>query len=310
MPLTADVKQIAMSACLLVALAGTTSAQEPARLPLSAQTPASARAAGLGNAYLLSAPDADAIFYNPALMDDARGVAGSVSRFGSASQLITAAGSVAWWKGGLGFGASSLSYSAGSIDGGALARGEDALWEQGGVSASEQIAVVSYARALFGFRIGGAGKLIDERVADERSVRGAADIGVARALGPVTLGFSARNLGRDGDHEVIDSRMPMLFTAAAATRSRSLGPLDVAVAGASSWRRGDFHAAGGGVEVSYWPISGRTFTARVGYRWIEASNVSPPTLGAGYAGDRVAIDYAFERIDEGRATHRITLRVR
>ena len=285
-------------------------AQTPASLPISTQLPASVRAAGLGNAYVLSSPDADAIFYNVALMDDGRGVAGSMSRFGPGSRLLTAAGSIAWSKGGLGFAASSLVFSAPSIGSGALARGEDRLWQEGSVTAAEQVALVSYARTVKGFRIGGAGKLIDQRAGEERSVSGAADLGVARALGPVTLGFSARDLGASAEYESLESRMPTTFTAAAATRSRPLGPLDVTLAGSSSWRRADFHSAGGGVEISYWPISGRTFTARVGYRWIDNSDLAPPTLGIGFTGDRISIDYAFERIDDGRSTHRLGLRLR
>ena len=127
-------------------------AQDRPTLPLSPQLPASTRASALGNAYVLSAPDADAIFYNVALMDDGRGVAGSISRFGAASQFITAAGSIAWLKGGLGFGVSSLSSAASPTSVEGVSQREDRLWEHGDGVASEQIAVVSYARTMFGFR--------------------------------------------------------------------------------------------------------------------------------------------------------------
>jgi hypothetical protein len=285
-------------------------AQETVTLPLSPQLPASARASGLGNAYLVSSPDADAIFYNVALMDDARGVAGSISRFGSAAQVISAAGSVAWLRGGLGFGVSSLSSNGSSADVTGLTSREDRLWQRGSVVASEHVAMVSYARTLFGFRVGGAGKLIDQRAGAEDSLTGAADLGVARTLGPVTLGFSARNLGPKFEYATTEVQLPTTYTANAATRTRPLGPVDVALAGFSSWLRGDFHSTGGGVEVSYWPISGRTFTARIGYRWIENSDLSPPTLGFGYSSDRIGIDYAFEGIDRGHSTHRVSLRLR
>ena len=285
-------------------------AQERVTLPLSPQLPASTRASGLGDAYVMSSPDGDAIFYNVALIDDGRGVAGSISRFGSASHFITAAGSVAWLRGGLGFGVSSLSSNGSSADVTGLTSREDQLWQRGDVVRSEQIAMVSYARTVFGFRVGGAGKLIDQRVSDEHSTRGAADLGVVRALGPVTLGFAARNLGPTFDFGSTPAQLPTTYTANAATRSRPLGPLDVVLAGSSSWLRGDFHAAGGGVELSYWPINGRTFTARLGYRWIEDSDLAPPTIGFGYSSDRIGIDYAFERVDEGHSTHRVSLRLR
>lgn len=286
------------------------SAQVSLDLPVVVLVPASARAAGTGDAYPLATPDADAIFYNPALLDAARGISVSLSRFGSGSQSINAAGSVAWLGGGLSFGATSLSYGAASISDGAFARGEAGLFEQGGATASEQVALVSYARTKLGFRIGAAAKVIDLRVADEHHVSAAADVGAVRSLGPVTLGFSARNLGGSPDFTVVDARLPKTMTAAAATRTKAIGPLDVSLAGASSWRGRDLYTAGGGVEVAYWPISGRTFTARVGYRWIEASEVRPLTVGGGFMGDRFGVDYAFEDVRHGRPTHRVTLRVR
>jgi hypothetical protein len=304
-----DTRRIGLVGVLLAIAAGPVSAQEQ-NLPVVVQVPASTRAAGMGNAYLLSAPDADAIFYNPGLLDGDRGISASLSRFGSGSQLISAAAGVSWWGGGLSVGGASLGYGASSVDAGAFVAGEAGLWTAGSETASEQVAMVSYARRLFGFRVGGTAKLIDLRLSGERSVSGVADLGVVRSLGPVTLGVSAQNLGRSADLETVDARLPMTLTVGGATRSRPVGPLDVSLAGATSWRRGDLHSAGGGAELSYWPIRGRTFTARVGYRWVEESALRPLTLGAGFSGDAVSLDYAFEMIDGGRATHRVSVRVR
>jgi hypothetical protein len=303
-----EMKAVGRVALVLAMSAGPVGAQER-NIPVVVQVPVSARAAGMGNAYLLSAPDADAIFYNPALLDSARGISASLSRFGSGSQRLSAAAGFDWWDGALSFGITSLSYGAGSTDAGAFIDGEAGLWEHGSTTASEQVATVSYAQTLFGFRVGGAAKLIDQRRADERHVSGAADLGVARTLGPVTLGFSAQNLGRSPEFDAIDAKLPATLTVGAATRSRPVGPLDISLAGSSSWIRKDLHTAGGGIEMSDWPINGRTFTARVGYRWIEESAVTPMTLGVGFTGDVIGIDYAFEAVDGGRATHLITLRV-
>jgi len=301
-------RMVVTGLCLIVVAAP--AAAQDLDLPLAVQVPASARAAGLGGAYLLSAPDADAIFYNPALMDGDRGLTGSLSRFGSASQLLSAAVGTSWWHGGLSVGVMSLSYSAASFSSGAFARGEAGLWERGALEASEQVGVVAYARTLFGFRVGGAARLIDLRAGGGHSVSGAFDVGVIRGLGPLTLGFSAQNLGPDPDLGTVEATLSRTMTAGAATRSKAIGPLDVSLAGSTSWRGRDLHAAGGGVEVSYWPMRGRTFTARVGYRWVEASALAPVTFGLGYTGDSISLDYAVEAVDDGRATHRITLRVR
>ena len=302
-------KTVGRVALVLAMSAGPVAAQER-NIPVVVQVPASARAAAMGNAYLLSAPDADAIFYNPALLNNARGITASLSRFGSGSHLMRAAAGFDWWDGALSFGVATLSYGAGSTDAGAFVAGEAGLWEDGSVTASEQVAIVSYARTLYGFRVGGAAKLIDQRRVGAHRVTGAADLGVVRGVGPVTLGFSARNLGSSPDFDLVDARLPTTLTVAGATRSKTVGPLDMSFAGSSSWIRKDLTTAGGGVEISYWPINGRTFTARVGYRWIEESAITPITFGLGFTGDVIGIDYAFQAVDDGRATHMVTLRIR
>jgi hypothetical protein len=38
--------------------------------------------------------------------------------------------------------------------------------------------------------------------------------------------------------------------------------------------------------------------------------MKPLTVGAGFTGDRIAIDWAFEDIEAGDAVHRLTIRFR
>ncbi len=288
---------------------GRVRAQTDRAVPLLLQLPGSTRALGLGNAYTIGSTDADAIFYNPGLVDNARGASASLSHFGG-STLLSAAAAVDFWHGGIALGVQSLNYSAPDLASGAFARGEAGLDASGPADASEQVVTAAFARPFHGFRLGAGGKLIDQRIAGEHDATVAADVGVAHNLGVITAGISARNLGRQPEFPDITARLPTTVTLGASTRTDQLGPLDVSLAAAGSWMRGDQYAAGGGAEVAYWPVPGRTFIARLGYRWVEDSDLRPITLGAGFIGDRIILDYAFEDVRQSSPVHRFTVRWR
>jgi hypothetical protein len=303
-------RRITLAVGLVLLGTGSLAAQREQSMPLILQSPGSTRALGLGNAYLFASPDADAIFYNPGLLDVTRGVSVSMARYGGESSLFSAAAAVEWFRGGIGIGLQALSYGANSLDDGAFSQGEAGLSEGGPLGAAEHVASVAYARALFGFRLGVAAKLIEQRLPGENDITAAADLGVARALGPVLLGLSTRNLGRDPRLEDFEAELPVVVALGASSRAMPLGPLDLIAAASTAWHRSDRFEAGGGVEVSYWPISGRTFFARVGARWIEDSDALPLTLGAGFSGDRISIDYAFQDFEDAEPAHRVTLKWR
>ena len=54
-------------------------------------------------------------------------------------------------------------------------------------------------------------------------------------------------------------------------------------------------------------MRGRTFTARVGVRRVPEGFGHPVTFGGAFNGDRLAIDYAWQRYDGGEAAHRFGL---
>ena len=251
---------------------------------------ASTRAAGLGDAYVLSAAESDAIFHHPGLLDAARGIAFSRAWIGNAGAATTLSGAGDWFRGGVGFGLQALSTE----------------------TSSEQVASLAYGRARFGLRIGVVAKVVDQRVDDERETYGAADVGVARAIGRVLLGLTGRNLGPDPSFDSGDGRLPSVLSLGAATRSRATGPLDLILAARASWVRDGRFGFGGGIEAGYWPVTGRTFFARVGYSETDESGLEPLTLGGGFAGDRLTLDYAFQagEADSGGDVHRVTLRWR
>jgi hypothetical protein len=296
---------------LLLALIVVTPADAQVRenAPLLLQLPASTRAFGLGDSYHLASADNDALFYHPGLIDAARGIGGSLAVFERAS-LVTLSGAAEFWRGGVAFGVQSLSYSAPSRTSGAFARGEAGLGDAGDVTAAEFVLSAGYGRSIKGFRVGLAGKYVETRVPGERDVTIAADLGIARRLGVVTAGLSARNLGRAPALEGEDVALPMTLTLGASTQSTPVGPLDVSAAAAiSRWEDGKFvpHA---GIEVAYWPVNGRTFIGRIGIRYIDDSDIRPLTLGAGFVGDRIGIDYGVQRYDGARAVHRMGVRLR
>ncbi|HSJ33333.1 MAG TPA: hypothetical protein VK933_17975 [Longimicrobiales bacterium] len=296
---------------LLLALGAVTPADAQVRenAPLLLQLPASTRAFGLGDAYHLASADNDALFYHPGLIDAARGIGASLAIYERAS-LVTLSGAAEFWNGGVAFGVQSLSYSAPTRTSGAFARGEAGLGDAGDVTAAELVLSAGYGRSIKGFRVGIAGKYVETRVPGERDATVAADLGVARRIGFVTAGLSAQNLGRAPALEGEDVALPMTVTLGASTQSTTVGPLDVSAAAAvSRWEDGKIvpHA---GVEVGYWPVSGRTFIGRIGIRYIDDSDIRPLTLGAGFVGDRIGIDYGVQDFDGSRAVHRVGVRLR
>src|SRR4051812_23573324 len=100
-----------VGALLLLALgAGTAQAQADAG-PMVLRIPASTRALGMANAGL-GITDADALFYNPALLFGARGMAVSVQRYGRFGTSGTLANVVTVGSMNIGVGAQVLDWSA------------------------------------------------------------------------------------------------------------------------------------------------------------------------------------------------------
>jgi hypothetical protein len=304
-----EMKLIVVVAGVLAASPALAAAQ--ASLPIMLQLPGSTRALGTGNAYPLAAPDPDVLFYNPALIDAARGLSGSLAMYGESGNLLSVTAATDWWHGSIALGVQTLTYDEFVPETNNIRPLDPGIPAQNVVlTSSSQIGTAAYARSLFGFRFGIAGKFVDQRVAGEHDVTVAGDIGVARNLGRFVVGLAGRNLGRDPEFAGFSAELPSSVSLAAASRSRAVGPLDLSVAATGSWYRDERFGAGGGIEAGYYPITGRTFTARVGFRWIEDSDLVPITVGGGFTGDRIGIDYAYEGVDNGDAVHRFTIRWR
>ena len=286
-------------------------AQNTGTLPRVLQLPASTHAMALGDAYMMNAGHADAIFYHPALLVGASGFGLDVQRWGANSSSTTVSAARQWLGGGIGVGLQTLQYGAQAEGLLAAPAGHDHLFTLGASPVSERVATVAYARELGGLDIGIATKLVEERVGTTRDAALLVDFGVAADLGPVRAGLTYRNGGRDLSPGGLDMARPDGLTFGVGAYGEQVGILDVGFTGAVTYV-GDQVVPSGGVEIGYWPIRGRTFVARIGARRVHAGDASPVSLGFAFWGDNVTLEWAFQPVDvEGASgTHRFGVRWR
>ena len=294
------------------ALAGQTPRREPAVVEL----PGSTRAMALGHAYQLGGRDPDALFYNPALVERARGISLGLHVLGDVSLAATLAASTEWLGGGVAVGVRAMEYETFISEPGAGVPlrfvsgtrhdGLDAFLREGNVGVSELVATAAYGRRLLGVRVGLAGKLIDQRGGAERDRGFALDFGVSRDVGRATVGLAVQDLGPALELGG-EGRLPTRVTLGAGGYGKPVGPLDLGLAAAITRRADGEVIPGGGVEVGYWPVTGRTFVARVGVRRVPEGEALPVTFGGSFWGDRLVLDYAFQAVDGAEGVHRVTL---
>lgn len=287
------------------------SAQEGPHRPQVLRVPASASAMGLGNAFLLTDGLSDVLFYNPALLGQAGGGELAVGRYGSSSTLLTVSAAADWFSGGVGGGVQVLSHGTSALTPLGLSTVEDSLSTGGDTGVSELIATVGYARRWGPLRAGLAVKLAEERFGGGRDASVAADVGVAFVADGYTVGLAAQNLGPDLDLGGVSLPLPIRVTLAGATETAPLGPLDIAGSAALLWDSEEAWIPSAGLEISWWPVIGRTFKGRVGVRRVPDGEAWPVTFGAGFQGDDFGLDYAFQGFrGPPDGAHRLSVRIR
>jgi hypothetical protein len=239
----------------------------------------------LGGAYVMGAAQADAVFQHPSLLREASGMTLDLQRWGSASGSTSAAAVTSWFGGALGVAVGVQSMQHGYSDPASLSgRALDDLFSGGAEPVSERAAVlgVSHGLGTGDVEWGMAFRLSEERI-----------------VGPGTVGVTFPDVG----HSIADVDLGV------GAYGWELGPVDVGVSGRLSGVD-DEVVAGGGVEVGYWPIRGRTFVGRVGVQSVpEGSDASPVTLGFAYWGDALVLEWAFHPYDGApeSGTHRFSL---
>jgi hypothetical protein len=305
------VRRLVMAAVMGVVVGGLPSeAVAQGATPVVLRLPASTRAMALGGAFPVGTRDSDGIFYNAAFGDALRGFGTHVQRYGDAATLLSASGGAEWWGGTVAFGIRSIDYGfigAGAVDEGELA--ERRLRVRGDEAGSSHAVSLAFARRVWRLRAALTGTYVVERRAGDRAEGGTVDAALAATIGFVSAGISARDIGPSFGSGALEADLPTRVALRAATRTAPVGPLDIGLAGGLEHRvHGGWTDAQAGAEVSWWPIVGRTFTARVGVRSYGGGD-SPFTFGAGFTGDRIAIDWAWRELGTG-GTHRVGLRYR
>lgn len=293
---------------LLLALLGLwggaapTSAQTPGREPVVVELAPGARAVGLGWAVQPGSNDPDLAFIHPALVQGLSGLQASYTRLGEWGAGYSAAAAADWFGGGVAISLHTLEYPGPASGPGTRGAGLDDLLASpvGGRGVSESAATVTYGRTLLGVEVGVSGRAYTQRFGEARSTGGAADLGLARGLGPLRVALSARNLGGDAD-------LPEEVVLGAGAYGRPLGPLDVGAAAQIRYRDDGELVVGGGIELGYWPVRGRTFVGRVGFRNVPEGDASPVTFGGSFWGDALVLDYAYQPVDGRDGIHRIGL---
>ena len=264
----------------------------------------------LGDAYMMNAGHADALFYHPALLTNASGFGLEVQRWGAEGSASAASAAMQWEGGGIGIGLLTLQYGGPGLGALAAPTGQDHLFQPGPSPVSERVAVLGYATELFGIDFGIAGKLVDERVEVMRQSAVMVDVGAATDVGPVRVGLTIRDLGEDPIVDPTESTPRVVL--GAGSYGRQLGIFDVGLAAAAHWSE-DRTTLSGGLEVGYWPIRGRTFVARLGLQDPpDGSGMNAFSMGFAFWGDDVTVEWAFRPHDGGASngTHRFGLRWR
>ena len=282
-------------------------AQSAKHGPLVLEMPASTRGLALGGAFHMVGSDSDAVFHNPALIGGNGIIGGAMQRFGSASLLSVVSGAADWSSASVAVGVQTLGYGVPDRRAAVLSHDARSLFTNGKTGSAEVAVSVGYSRQVRGIRAGITGKLVDQRVGRHHDATGAVDLGVAVGAGPARLGLAVQNLGPGLTLGEVEVPLPWRVTAGGSTPAIPVGPLDLGWSAAVSREADGAVVPGAGMEVAYWPVRGRTFTARVGVRRAPDGFGRPVTFGGAFNGDRLAIDYAWQRYDGGEAAHRFAL---
>ena len=276
--------------------------------PLVLMLPASARVLSLGGAQV-ALRDVDAVFGNPALVGTGTGLAFGAERYASGATVGQFASSSTIGPLGIGVGVQLL--DAGARYGLFPAR-SDVLTRDNAAGTTSLAASVAASLTWKQIRWGVAAKYVEERVTDDRAGGVAFDIGASKSLSLLnsTVGVAVQHLGPRLDVAGRREELPAQLALGIATAPKGLGKwVDIGGTAELDVRRDGELFPRGGVELSYSPIEGVTFTGRAGARRPPLREERPVTAGAGFTVDRFTLDYGWETLQVG-AGHRLTVRLR
>lgn len=299
----------AVSVAVLLLAAGMLQAQERSA-PVVLRLPSSPLVSAMGDAGVAVRGTSEVLFYNPANLIIGVGTAVAVERRGGSSTAGYLSHRVPHNSWAIGFGARFLDFGA---QPGEIPHPAE-LGNRGPLLSSSLAATVGVSRTVLGLRTGIAISYGDERRSGERESVVLVDVGLARDVGPVSLGLAARNLGDDAELDQVEFRTPARFALGGQLRPRAIATFFDAglVAEVALDRGGRLEAAGGG-EVSWIPVEGWEVTLRAGVRRterVDALGARPYTGGVGVSIDRFSVDYTIDPYRGGGTAHRFGLRIR
>lgn len=288
-----------------LALPGSLVGQQTA--PLVLRLPASARLAGLADAYV-GGSGPDMVFVNPARIGEGPGLLLSAGRYAGASTDAALASTQPLGKLAVGAFARWLDFGA---DGFPTRPG--ALTERGADDAQSLAAGVAAARTIGGFQIGAAVSYLEERRPVARAGTAAFDLGVAHRFLGATAGLVVQHLGAGLDLAGAEADLPTRVTLGVSTRRRPIGTFfDLLATAALSRERDGTLTPAGAAELVYEPVAGWTASIRLGVRRVDGAGrpgLQPVTLGGSLGLDRFALDYAYESYRGTGAVHRLGIRL-
>ncbi len=283
-------------------------AQRERYAPLVLKLPTTARVLSLGGAQV-ALRDVDAVFGNPALVGTGTGVAFGAERYASGATAGQFASSSTIGPLGIGVGVQLL--DAGARYGTFPAR-SDVLTGDNADGTSSLAASIAASLTWKQLRWGVAAKYVEERVTDTRAGGLAFDIGVSKSLTWLnsTVGVAVQHVGPPLDVAGRREALPAQLALGIATAPKGFGKwVDAGATAELDVRRDGELFPRGGVELSYSPIDGVTFTSRAGARRPQLREERPVTAGAGFTVDRFTLDYGWETLRKG-VGHRLTIRLR
>lgn len=262
------------------------------------ERPGSVRALSLGGTPAWADRDPDLFLFNPGFLFRARGASLSRVRFAPGSTASSMTAVTPWWGGGVGLG---------------LRTGEAGPVPE---RTAESALTAGYGRTFAGIGVGASltGVSLDRAGASDHGLL--LDLGLAVAPGPVGLGLAVGGLGRAPEPPggtraagLAPTGLPWLRFGVG-TGALGVGPLDLAGNWGITARDGLRAESGGGLEVSWWPVMGRTFTARIGHRSGASDGDAGWSYGAGFLGDAFTLEYVARERADGGWTHGAALRFR
>ncbi len=297
----------------MVIMAWPTLATAQAEGPITSKLPVNARIAAMGSAAIASS-DGDAVLFNPAMLQSARGTSISFHTFGGGS-IGGSYGTIQQLSSfTVGFGVQHLQWkSDSSTYGSALSSFVPSISDSSLATATGTSFILGVSKTFKGFRLGVSARHTNEHFADESKNIVSFDAAVARPISRGILTAVAHNIGNnfnvgnDTVHVARKAGIAFGFPILPMREHFDIGMLVQLAAEGSDW----FVRPAMGAEIGYVPIEGVAIVARAGVRRTRFHNEYPVTGGTGVNIDRYSVDYTFEPSREATGgIHRIGIRFR